>query len=88
MACTDTNAIQFNFSKQCVESAGGTLKSIRLQSADGKDERYWKAMYDLERLSLDHLKPDMLYQVRSSGGVKGLIQSGCRPMDEERLFGK
>ena len=71
MACTDTNAIQFNFSKQCVEPVGGTLKSIYLESADGKDERYWKAMYDLERLSLDHLKPDMLYRVRSSGGDQG-----------------
>lgn len=71
MACTDTNAIQFNFSKQCVEPVGGTLKSIYLESADGKDERYWKAMYDLERLLLDHLKPDMLYRVRSSGGDQG-----------------
>ena len=73
MACTDTNAIQFNFSKQCVEPVGGTLKSIYLESADGKDERYWKAMYDLERLSLDHLKPDMLYRVRSSGGDQGAL---------------
>ena len=71
IACTDTNAIQFNFSRQCVEPVGGTLKSIYLESADGKDERYWKAMYDLERLSLDHLKPDMLYRVRSCGGDQG-----------------
>ena len=71
MACIDTNTIQFNFSKQCVEPVGGTLKSIYLESADGKDERYWKAMYDLECLSLDHLKPDMLYRVRSSGGDQG-----------------
>ena len=68
IACTDTNAIQFNFSRQCVEPAGGTLKSIYLESVDGKDERYWKAMYDLERLPLDHLK---LYRVRSSGGDQG-----------------